>query len=59
MLLTEAQLFEMQLGLRKSMGDDVANSLMEHPPPSGWSDVARERDVMRVERKLSIPNLTL
>jgi uncharacterized membrane protein YjjP (DUF1212 family) len=45
MTISEAQRFEMHLGLRKALGDDVANSLMEHLPPSGWSDVARTSDI--------------
>jgi hypothetical protein len=53
MSVTESERFQMQVGLRKVMGDDVANTLMEHLPPSGWSDVARERDLMRIERKLN------
>jgi len=30
----------------------VANSLMEHLPPSGWSDVARTSDVNRLETEM-------
>ena len=33
----------MQVGLRLHLGHDVANILMEHLPPSGWSDVARKQ----------------
>ena len=28
----------MHLGLRNTLGDDVAGTLMEHLPPSGWAD---------------------
>ena len=52
MTITEAQRFEMHLGLRESLGDDVANTLMEHLPPSGWSDVARTKDIDQVERQI-------
>ena len=31
---------------------DVANSLMERLPPSGWSDVARTSDVNRLETEM-------
>ena len=31
---------------------DVANPLMEHLPPSGWSDVARASDVNRLETEM-------
>ena len=34
------------------MGDDVANSLMEHLPPSGWSDVARTHDIERLDDRI-------
>lgn len=30
----------------------MANSLMEHLPPSGWSDVARTSDVNRLETEM-------
>jgi len=52
MTITEAQRFEMHLGLRKSMGDDVANILMEHLPPSGWTDVARKHDITLLEHEI-------
>ena len=45
MAITEHERLEMHLGLRKVFGDDVANTLMEHLPPSGWGDVARKYDV--------------
>lgn len=31
---------------------DVANSLMEHLPPSSWSDVARTTDVNRLATEM-------
>lgn len=52
MTISEAQRFEMHLGLRNTLGDDVANSLMEHLPPSGWSDVARTSDLKRLETEM-------
>jgi hypothetical protein len=30
----------------------MANTLMEHLPPSGWSDVARKSDIDRLERDI-------
>ncbi len=54
MTITEAQRFEMHLGLRKVMGDDVANTLMEHLPPSGWADVARKHDITLVEHEIAL-----
>ena len=52
MTISEAQRFEMHLGLRNTLGDVVANSLMEHLPPSGWSDVARTGDVDRINARM-------
>ena len=52
MAISEAQRFEMHLGLRNTLGDVVANSLMEHLPPSGWSDVARAGDIDRVNARI-------
>ena len=45
MTFDEQQRFEMHVGLRQALGDDVAATVMEHLPPSGWSDVARTRDI--------------
>lgn len=52
MTVSEAQRFEMHLGLRNILGDEVANSLMEHLPPSGWSDVARTGDIDRIDARI-------
>ena len=54
MSISEAQRFDMQVGLRKQLGDDVANSLMEHLPPSGWSDVARTRDIEFINNRIGM-----
>jgi tetrahydromethanopterin S-methyltransferase subunit G len=35
----------MHIGLRESLGPRVADSLMEHLPPSGWDDVARQSEM--------------
>lgn len=45
MSMTEARRTEMHIGLRESLGPRVADSLMEHLPPSGWTDVARQSEV--------------
>ena len=59
MTISEAQRFDMQLGLRSHLGDDVANTLMEHLPPSGWSDVARKQDIDEIRKDLTRINGTL
>ena len=45
MSMTEARRTEMHIGLRESLGPRVADSLMEHLPPNGWADVARQSEV--------------
>ena len=54
MAISEAQRFELHLGLQKVLGDAMANTLMEHLPPSGWSDVVRVDQLAEVERRLNI-----
>jgi hypothetical protein len=45
MAITEDARFEMHLKLRNILGEKVAETLMEHLPPSGWGDVARKSDL--------------
>jgi hypothetical protein len=54
MTITEAQRFELHLGLQGALGDNVANTLMEHLPPSGWSDVVRLRDLEEFEKRMDL-----
>ena len=42
---TEARRFAMYRALRNELGVAVADTLMEHLPPSGWGDVARQGDI--------------
>jgi hypothetical protein len=44
----------MHEGLRKILGEPVADTLMEHLPPTGWGDVARRQDVERIASTLKI-----
>lgn len=43
---TESDRLEMHLKLRAVLGDKVADTVMEHLPPSGWSDVARQPEMV-------------
>lgn len=52
MSVSETQRLEMYLELRKVLGDNVADTLIEHLPPSGWGDVARVKDLDHVEQRL-------
>lgn len=54
MTMSEQQRLEMHLGLRKCLGDSVADSVMEHLPQGGWSDVARTRDIDQLTRRIEI-----
>ena len=45
MSMTEARRTEMHIGLRESLGPRVADSLMEHLPPNGWGDIARQSEM--------------
>ena len=58
-VITEAQRFEMHTCLRGLMGDEVANTMMEHLPPSGWSDVARQSDIALVRGDLDQAKVVL
>ena len=52
MAMSEAQRFELHLGLQKLMGEPMATTFMENVPPSGWSDVAQRADLTVLEREL-------
>ena len=49
---TEARRFAMYRALRNELGVSVADTLMEHLPPSGWGDVARQRDIAALRADL-------
>lgn len=53
-VISAAQRFELHSALVNTLGDDVANTLMEHLPPSGWSDVARRDDLDHLEARLNL-----
>jgi len=52
MAISEAQRFQMHAGLRAKLGDEVADTMMEHLPPMGWADVARRSDVERIDGRI-------
>ena len=49
MAISESNRFEFYLGMKKFLGDDMADILMEYLPPAGWGDVARRSDVHVLE----------
>ena len=50
--VTETQRFELHASLRKLMGEEVANTMMEHLPPFGWADVARRSDIDHLHARI-------
>lgn len=54
MTISAAQRYELHSALVTTLGDDVANTLMEHLPPSGWSDVVRLSQLDEVEKRLGL-----
>ena len=47
MAITEEARFQLFEKLRKALGAEEAATLMEHLPPVGWADVARQPDIDR------------
>lgn len=56
MTIAESRRFVLHRALRDQFGASVADTLMEHLPPSGWGDVARQSDIesLRVNLKNEI-----
>ena len=56
---SEAERFTLHQTLRGLMPEAVADTLMSHLPPAGWSDVARKSDIedLRVATKHDIDAL--
>lgn len=54
MSTSDAQRFELHLELKRILGDDVADNLMDYLPPTSWSDVARKRDIDVLERRMNV-----
>lgn len=56
MTVTESRRFVLHRALRDQFGASVADTLMEHLPPAGWGDVARQSDIesLRVNLKNEI-----
>ncbi|MFM7525839.1 MAG: hypothetical protein ACKO48_04900 [Actinomycetota bacterium] len=56
---SEAERFTLHQTLRGLMPEAVADTLMSHLPPAGWSDVARTSDIeeLRVATKHDIQEL--
>jgi hypothetical protein len=52
MSISEAQRFAMHTELRKVMGEEVADTMMEYMPPVGWADIARKSDIEHLHARI-------
>ena len=52
MAITEESRHQLFQRLESVLGLEQATTLMEHPPPVGWADVATKRDLDMLEAKL-------
>jgi hypothetical protein len=43
--ISESERLDMHLKLKDVLGEQVANTMINHLPPSGWTDVARKSDM--------------
>jgi hypothetical protein len=50
--ITDTKRFELHQYLRTHMETNMADTLMDHLPPAGWSDLARTSDIMAVRTEL-------
>ena len=53
MAITDAERHRLHTKLDEVLGEDDAAVLISHLPPSGWSDVARTRDLEHLEARLA------
>ena len=53
MAITEEARNHLYNTLREKLGAEDAAAMMELLPPIGWADVARQRDVERLEQEMS------
>ena len=54
MTVSDKDRFEMTATLRRVLGEEATNTMMEYLPPSGWGDVARTHDIDRVSDRLTV-----
>ena len=45
MAISESERLDMHLKLKDVLGEQVANTMINHLPPSGWTDIARKSDM--------------
>jgi hypothetical protein len=54
MTITDAERHRLHTKLDQVLGEEDAAVLISHLPPSGWSDVARTRDLDELERRMNV-----
>ena len=54
MTISDAQRHRLHTKLDQVLGEEDAAVLISHLPPSGWSDVARARDLDQLEARLEL-----
>jgi hypothetical protein len=57
--IAESRRFELHQTLRNTFGDTVADTLMEHLPPAGWGDVARQGDIEQLRSDMEFHRVNL
>ena len=54
MVVDERSRHELYRRLEEVLGADAATTLIEHLPPSGWSDVATKHDLANLEQRMEL-----
>ena len=52
MTISQSDRYDLQQHPQTVLGEKMGNMLMEHLPPSGWSDVARTRDIDMIRQEM-------
>ena len=57
MQITEADRLDMLAELRRCHGERIGDIIVEHLPPAGWGDLARQVDISRLEQRIDASDL--
>ena len=57
MQITEADRLDMLAELRRCHGERIGDIIVEHLPPAGWGDLARQVDIVRLEQRIDASDL--
>lgn len=57
MQITEADRLDMLAELRRCHGERIGDIIVEHLPPAGWGDLARQIDISRLEQRIDASDL--